>query len=123
MNLKLNLSIKRKQKGVNIAFGSDLLFDPEAASMQGTLLARLENWFTPFEVLRIATSENAKLLSLAGPRHTYQEGPLGVIKGGAYADILLVDGNPLENLKLIADPEKNFIIIMKDGVIYKNTLD
>ena len=123
MNLKLNLSIKRKQKGVNIAFGSDLLFDPEAASMQGTLLARLENWFTPFEVLRIATSENAKLLSLAGPRHTYQEGPLGVIKVGAYADLVLVDGNPLENLELVADAEKNFVIIMKDGVIYKNTLD
>ena len=123
MNLKLNLSIKRKHKGVNIAFGSDLLFDPEAASMQGTLLARLENWFTPFEVLRIATSENAKLLSLAGPRHTYQEGPLGVISVGAYADLVLVDGNPLENLELVADAEKNFVIIMKDGVIYKNTLD
>lgn len=113
---------KAKQKEVNIAFGSDLLFDPEAASTQGALLARLENWFTPYEVLRIATSENAKLLNLAGPRHTYQEGPLGVIQEGAYADLILVDGNPLENLKLVADAEKYFVLIMKDGVIYKNTL-
>ena len=38
------------------------------------------------------------------------------------ADLLLVDGNPLENLKLIADPERNFVVIMKDGVVYKNTV-
>ena len=41
---------------------------------------------------------------------------------GAYADLLLVDGNPLENIDLIGDTAKNFVIIMKDGVIYKNTL-
>jgi hypothetical protein len=60
---------------------------------------------------------------LSGPRHPYQEGPLGVITEGAYADVLLVDGNPLENLGLVADPEKNFVVIMKDGKIYKNTLE
>jgi imidazolonepropionase-like amidohydrolase len=45
-----------------------------------------------------------------------------VVREGAYADLILVDGNPLENIDLIADPEKNFVIIMKDGVIYKNTI-
>ena len=45
-----------------------------------------------------------------------------MIVEGAYADLLLVDGNPLENIDLIADPEKNFVMIMKDGVIYKNTI-
>jgi imidazolonepropionase-like amidohydrolase len=45
-----------------------------------------------------------------------------VVKEGALADLILVDGNPLENLDLVADPDKNFVIIMKDGVIYKNTL-
>ena len=44
------------------------------------------------------------------------------MKEGAYADLLLVDGNPLENLELVADPEKNFVVIMKDGKIYKNTV-
>jgi imidazolonepropionase-like amidohydrolase len=46
-----------------------------------------------------------------------------VVREGAYADLLLVDGNPLENIDLIADPDKNFVIIMKDGVIYKNTIE
>ena len=45
-----------------------------------------------------------------------------MVEEGALADLLLVDGNPLENIKLVADPEKNFLVIMKDGTIYKNTL-
>jgi len=70
----------------------------------------------------MATSGNAELLELSGPRHPYQEGPLGVVKEGAYADLIMVDGNPLDNLDLVADPHKNFVVIMKDGKIYKNTL-
>jgi len=45
-----------------------------------------------------------------------------VIEEGALADMILVDGNPLEDLKLVANPEKNFVLIMKDGEVYKNTL-
>ena len=45
-----------------------------------------------------------------------------MVEEGAFADLLLVDGNPLENIDLVADPERNFKIIMKDGRIYKNTL-
>ncbi|MDH3874009.1 MAG: hypothetical protein OET07_07640 [Desulfobacteraceae bacterium] len=67
------------------------------------------------------TSRGAELIELSGPRNPYP-GKLGVIEEGAYADLLLVDGNPLENIDLIGDPEKNFAIIMKDGIIYKNTL-
>jgi len=47
---------------------------------------------------------------------------LGVVKEGALADLILVDGNPLENLDLVADSDKNFVVIMKDGKIFKNTL-
>ena len=57
-----------------------------------------------------------------GPNSPYQDGPTGVIEEGAYADLLLIDGNPLENIEVMTDPEKNFRIIMKDGKIYKNTL-
>ena len=64
---------------------------------------------------------NAELLALSGKRNPYP-GKLGVIEEGALADLLLVEGNPLENINLIADPANNFKIIMKDGVIYKNTL-
>ena len=55
-------------------------------------------------------------------RNPYPAGELGIVKEGAYADLLLVDGNPLENLSAVTD-KKNLKIIMKDGVIYKNTLN
>ena len=64
---------------------------------------------------------NAELLALSGKRNPYP-GKLGVVEQGALADLLLVDGNPLENINLVADPDKNFLVIMKDGTIYKNTL-
>ena len=62
-----------------------------------------------------------ELLQLSGPRNPYP-GTLGLVQEGALADLLLVEGNPLENIDLVADPAKNFKIIMKDGKIYKNTL-
>lgn len=112
-----------KELGVQIAFGTDILFDPELAEKQGAILAKLGRWFTPYETLKMATCDNAELLKLSGPLTPYPMGPLGVIEEGAYADMILVDGNPLENLDLVVDPENNFDIIMKDGVIYKNALD
>ena len=60
---------------------------------------------------------------MSGPRHPYQEGPLGVVQEGAYADLILVDGNPLEDLDLVADPHSSFVVIMKDGKMYKNTIE
>jgi imidazolonepropionase-like amidohydrolase len=114
---------KAREVGVKIAFGTDILFDPALAERQGAFLAKLQRWFTPYEVLKLATSTNAELLALAGPRHPYQDGPLGVISEGAYADLILVDGNPLADIDLVADPHANFDLIMKDGVIFKNELD
>lgn len=111
-----------KKYKVKIAFGTDCLFDEKLASRQGAQLAKLTKWFTPFEVLKMATSTNGELLAFSGLRSPYRQGKLGVIEEGAYADLLLVDGNPIENIKLIEDPEKNFLVIMKNGTIYKNTL-
>ena len=116
------LYTKASNIGVRIAFGTDMFFDAEGTEKQGAILARLGKWFSPYEALKIATSENAALLEMSGPRHSYQEGPLGVVKEGAYADLILVDGNPLEDLNLVAEPHKNFVVIMKDGKIYKDTL-
>jgi imidazolonepropionase-like amidohydrolase len=59
---------------------------------------------------------------MSGLRNPYSEGPIGVVKEGAYADMLLVEGNPLEDLSAVTDQD-NLRIIMKDGVIYKNTLE
>jgi len=115
------IGLARKHK-VRIAFGTDLQFDPSLLAKQGKFLTKLKKWFTPFEALKIATHDNAQLLKLSGPRDPYPDGDLGVVREGAYADLLLVDGNPLQNLDLVADPGKNFVVIMKNGKIYKNTV-
>jgi imidazolonepropionase-like amidohydrolase len=75
-------------------------------------------WFTPAEALRMATRDNASLLALSGNRNPYP-GRLGVVEEGALADLLLIEGNPLENSDLIADPT-HMVVIMKDGKLYKN---
>lgn len=111
-----------KKYKIKTAWGTDILFDPKVASQQGSKLSVMTRWFTPFEILKMATSTNAELLRMSGKRNPYQKGNLGEITEGAYADLILVDGNPLENIKLVEDPETRFLIIMKDGVIYKNML-
>jgi imidazolonepropionase-like amidohydrolase len=110
-----------KQYNIKTAWGTDNLFNPQGATRQGAKLAKMVRWYTPAEVLRMATSANAELLALSGPRNPYP-GKLGVVEEGALADLLLVNGNPLENIRLIEDPATNFLVIMKDGVIYKNSL-
>lgn len=112
--------LARKHK-VKLAWGTDILFSTEAAKKQGKELVKLMRWFERHEVLKMATHDNAQLLKLCGPRDPYP-GKLGVVEEGALADLLLVDGDPLKELKLIEDPEKNFVVIMKDGKIYKNAL-
>ena len=72
--------------------------------------------------MKQATSNNAEILKLSGQLNPYIDGPLGVIQEGAYADLLIVEGNPLDDVKLLGDPENNIKVIMKDGEIYKNTL-
>ena len=106
---------------IKTAFGTDILFSPQLAPKQGALLAQLGRWYTPAEVLDMATGTNAELLAMSGQRSPYP-GKLGVVEEGALADLLLVDGDPLRNLELVADPERNFKVIMKDGSVYKNTI-
>jgi imidazolonepropionase-like amidohydrolase len=110
-----------KQFRLKTAFGTDIIFTPVLAQRQGALLASLSRWYTPAEALVMATGTNAELLAMSGKRSPYR-GKLGVVEEGALADLLLVEGNPIENIKLIEDPVKNFVLIMKDGKIYKNTL-
>ena len=110
-----------KKYKIKTAFGTDVLFSQALAQQQGAILASLVRWYTPAEALVMATGTNAQLLAMSGKRNPYP-GKLGVVEEGALADLLLVDGNPIENIKLIEDPAKNFVLIMKDGKIYKNTL-
>lgn len=110
-----------KAHGIKTAFGTDILFDAATATQQGAWLARLTTWFTAAEALAMATGTNGELLALTGPRNPYP-GRLGVVEEGAWADLLLVDGDPTADLDLVADPERNFRIIMKNGEVFKNTL-
>jgi imidazolonepropionase-like amidohydrolase len=110
-----------KKYRIKTAFGTDVLFSRALAQQQGALLTQLTRWHTPAEVLAMATGTNAELLALSGERNPYP-GKLGVVEQGALADLLIVDGDPVANIALIADPAKNLVLIMKDGRIHKNTL-
>lgn len=104
-----------------IAWGTDILFNPKGTATQTHQLAKSAKWFGNYETLKMATSTNAQLLKMSGERAPYR-GEIGVIQPNAYADILLVAGNPLEDITLISNPEKNFRLIIKGGRICKNTL-
>lgn len=106
---------------VNMALGTDILFNPARTASQGKQLAKFARWLGNAGVLRLLTSGNAALLALSGPRDPYP-GALGRIQAGAYADILVLDGDPLKDISLIGDPDRSMRLIMKDGLIYKNTL-
>lgn len=108
-------ALKYKAK---IGWGTDILFSPGKTVTQGKQLAKLARWMSNVDVLRLATSGNAEILGLSGKRAPYPK-PLGVIEKGAYADMLLIDGNPLADISLIADPSK-MVMIMKNGVIHKD---
>lgn len=110
-----------KKHKVKLAWGTDFLFDPRQNVKQASEILKLRKWFTPAEILKMVTHDNGQLLQLSGPRNPYP-GKVGVVEAGAHADLLLVDGDPIANLDLIGDPQKNFKIIMKGGQIVKNTV-
>src|SRR5262245_22692909 len=118
MDIAYRLARKYKLK---TAWGTDVLFSQALARRQGELLVKLQRWYTPGEALVMATGTNAELLTLSGKRNPYA-GKLGVVEKGALADLLLVDGDPLRNIQLIADPARSLLVIMKDGKIYKNLI-
>lgn len=110
-----------KKYHIKTAWGTDILFSSTGGTKENRMLTKLTRWYTPAEVLKMATADNAQLLALSGPRNPYP-GKLGVIEKGAFADLLLVEGDPVADIKLIDSPETSFVVIMKDGKIYKNLL-
>lgn len=111
-----------KRHGVRLAFGTDLFARTPTSRTENAMLPRLGAIFPNAEVLRIATSGNCALFAQSGKRDPYRAAPLGVIRAGAWADMLLVRGNPLDDLRLLEDFERNMLLIMKDGVIHKNLM-
>ena len=111
----------KKIPNLKITYGTDLFFVPE--NMIGESVKQMERllqWYKPVDILKMATGNASELWKMSGLRNPYP-GDLGVIKEGAYADMLLVEGNPLENLEAVTNTD-NLKIIMKDGKIFKNTL-
>jgi imidazolonepropionase-like amidohydrolase len=117
-----NLMTTAKRLGIPVAFGTDSFGSPEIYAGAVKEFGYRLKWFSSEEILKQATSVNAELLALTGPRNPYPDGPLGVLVEGAYADLLIVEGNPLEDVTLLEDYETNIRVIMKDGTIYKDTL-
>lgn len=111
-----------KKHDVIMVTGGDM-FGPAYMNSQALNMTRLlEIDFTPFEILRMGTSDAAEVLGWSGEMNPYKYGSLGVVEVDAYADLILVDGNPLEDLNILNDYEESFHIVMKDGKIYKDEL-
>ena len=99
--------------GVSLGLGTDLL-EHEFHPRQGAELELRRQVNSEIEILRSATSINAKLLQM--------EGKLGCIKPDAFADLLVLDGNPLLDLSLFKDPDRNIRLIMRGGDLIRSTL-
>jgi imidazolonepropionase-like amidohydrolase len=111
-----------KKYNVNLAWGTDILFRPGKTDQQSLDIPKMKQWLSNFEILKLVTHDNAQLLKLSGPRNPYP-GELGVIQPGAYADLVLLEGNPLDDISLLTKYETKFKVIMRDGKIYKNILN
>jgi imidazolonepropionase-like amidohydrolase len=107
-----------KKYKMKIAYGTDVLFDAQKAARPDLQLLKMKRWFSNLEILKMATGNNGELLALSGKRSPYT-GKIGVIEEGALADLILFDGNLIQNLELISDSEK-MILVIKNGVIHRN---
>jgi imidazolonepropionase-like amidohydrolase len=116
-----NLMRLCKKHGAKVGFGTDMVGDLELKKLQSTEFTLRRKWFSPAEILKQATSVNGEILALSGPRNPYP-GKLGVIEVGALADLLVIDGDPLEDISILTRPDESLVLIMKDGKIYKNSL-
>jgi imidazolonepropionase-like amidohydrolase len=101
-----------KRAGVKMGFGTDLL-GLHQHTRQGTEFTLRRQVLTPFDILHSATAVNAEILQMGGR--------LGVIKTGALADLLVVDGNPLEDINLLAANGRHLTHIMVDGHFVKRS--
>jgi imidazolonepropionase-like amidohydrolase len=129
--------VLKNNPDMKVVFQTDLVFSAGEELRRGIDFEKFQhfNLLGPIRALRGMTSTNGELMALSGKMNPYPDGKLGVIEVGAYADILLVEGNPLEDMTVIGANEKWFDadarsqdlttldLIMKDGVTYKTTLN
>ncbi|WP_171172171.1 amidohydrolase family protein [Ruegeria sp. HKCCA0370] len=108
--------------GINVLWGTDVIGPPEVFETMVREWEFRAPYYSNVDLLKQATSVNSDVLELTTFRNPYPEGPLGVIEEGAYADLLLIDGNPLEDIMVMTQPRERFHLIMKDGQIHKSIL-
>ena len=108
---------------LKILWGTDVFGGDEIFKNFTQEFAFRDEFWSPIEQMQQVTGNNGEVLAMSGLKNPYPDGPLGVIKPGAYADIILVNGDPGKDIKILMDAEQNIDLIMKDGVIYKNTLN
>jgi imidazolonepropionase-like amidohydrolase len=106
---------------VKLCFGLDTLFSAGLVGRMGAQLAKLARFMAPLEALRLATGAAGEMLAMSGPRAPY-DGRLGVIAPGAFADLLVVDGDPAAGLGWLEDPAASLRLILKGGRIHKDAL-
>jgi imidazolonepropionase-like amidohydrolase len=111
-----------RKHGLLIVAGGDM-FGPAYNTRQAdNMVWATKVGFTPLEIMKMGTSNAAEVLSWSGGMNPYKYGSLGVIADGAYADLILVNGNPLQDISILNDYKDKFKVIMKDGKILKNQL-
>ncbi|WP_095298812.1 amidohydrolase family protein [Helicobacter sp. 12S02232-10] len=115
----LRLGLKHK---VKYAFGTDILFNPNLAALQNEALVKFADILSPLQTLVMATSGNAELFEMSGKRNPYLGGKLGVLEPGAWADMILIDGDPLKDIEVLKQYNDKFVLIVKDGNIVKNII-
>lgn len=106
-----------------LIFGTDYVDGaPTSGDLQLADLSHYKELFGSYKGLLSATGNINELIKLTTYQNPYPDGKIGLLEEGSYADLLLVDGNPVENLDILADT-RNIRLVMKDAVIFKNTLD
>jgi imidazolonepropionase-like amidohydrolase len=110
-----------KKYNIKIGYGTDVLFDGQKAAQPAVQLLKMKRWFNNYEILKMATSNNADILAMSGKRSPYK-GRIGVIEEDALADILILNGNPIQNLEIFKNARDNIAVIIKDGNIIKNMI-
>jgi len=142
-------ALAKKYKVRNMAWGSDVMFLPGGATIAAPMIAQMPLDLAPlkrfkidgdshygnyaysnYDILKMVTYNNGLVVTKSGPLTPYlgvdgsylKEGLIGHIAPNAVADLILVKGNPLNDLSFLSNPSKNIQLIMKDGIIYKNTL-
>lgn len=108
--------------GIRTGYGVDSFGSPEGYRYNSDAMVVRKDFFSNDKILEQMFANNAELIAMTGERNPYKDGPLAVIAPGAYADILLVEGDPTEDVAVFSDWENGIDLVMKDGVIYRNEL-